>query len=66
MFAILMCLLLVSLGVPSTAQAQYLDPGAGSLVVQLVIAGLVGAGALLRIYWRKLTALFRRVRGSSD
>jgi hypothetical protein len=45
---------------PSVAQAQYLDPGAGSLVVQVVIAGMVGASAFLKIYWNKISSFFER------
>ncbi len=52
--------LLALVAAPSTALAQYMDPGASSLVVQLVIAGLVGFGTVLRIYWRKLASIFRR------
>ncbi|MEA3349520.1 MAG: hypothetical protein U9Q82_02740, partial [Chloroflexota bacterium] len=37
----------------------YLDPGSGSFILQLLIAGLVGAGFLLRGYWGKLTSFFR-------
>jgi hypothetical protein len=32
----------------------YLDPGSGSFIVQMLIAGLVGAGFLLRGFWSKL------------
>ena len=32
----------------------YLDPGSGSFIVQMLIAGLVGAGFLLRGFWGKL------------
>lgn len=37
----------------------YLDPGSGSFILQLIIAGLVGAGFLLRGYWSKITSFFR-------
>ena len=32
----------------------YLDPGSGSFIVQMLIAGVVGAGFLLRGFWSKL------------
>jgi hypothetical protein len=41
----------------------YLDPGSGSFIIQLLIAGLVGAGFLLRGYWSKLIGHFR---GTTD
>ena len=32
----------------------YLDPGTGSVIVQFIIAGLVGAGITLKVYWAKV------------
>ena len=32
----------------------YIDPGSGSLVIQLIIGALVGTGITLKIYWYKL------------
>ena len=40
-------------------EAAYLDPGSGSFIIQLIIAGIVGAGFLLRGYWSKITSFFR-------
>lgn len=45
---------------PSVAQAQYLDPGAGSIMVQVVIAALVGASATVKIYWSRISAFLAR------
>ena len=42
------------------AAAQYLDPGAGSVVIQVIIAGVVGAAAVIRFYWTKITSVFAR------
>jgi hypothetical protein len=38
----------------------YLDPGSGSMLLQLLIAGLLGAGLFLRASWSKIVKLFRR------
>jgi hypothetical protein len=38
----------------------YLDPGSGSFILQLLIAGLVGAGFLVKAYWAKIKAFFTR------
>ena len=38
----------------------YLDPGTGSIVIQAVVAGVVGALALGRLYWSRLKNLVRR------
>ncbi len=38
----------------------YIDLGAGSLIIQLLIAGLVGGLFLVKIYWKKVKAFFKR------
>ena len=32
----------------------YIDPGSGSLVIQMIVGALVGAGITIKIYWYKL------------
>lgn len=48
----------------------YIDPGSGSYVLQLIIAGLLGAGVAVKIYWRRIKAFisapFSRGRGEED
>jgi hypothetical protein len=46
--------------VPHLALIAYLDPGSGSLILQLLIAGLMGAGLLVKVFWKKIKALFSR------
>jgi hypothetical protein len=36
----------------------YLDPGTGSMMLQLVMGGVIGALTLLRVYWRRVLTLF--------
>ena len=43
---------------PSVAHA-YVDPAAGSLVLQMVLAGALGAAFTLKTYWRRLVAFVR-------
>jgi hypothetical protein len=38
----------------------YLDPGTGSMVFQAVIAGAMAAALSLKLFWRRITAMFRR------
>ena len=38
---------------PPAAYA-YLDPGTGSMVLQLLLGGAVGALAILKLYWSRL------------
>lgn len=37
----------------------YLDPGSGSMFLQLLLGGAAGAGVILKLYWHRLTAMFR-------
>ncbi len=32
----------------------YIDPGTGSYILQIVIAGLVGAAFTLRLFWKRI------------
>lgn len=41
-------------------QHPYLDPGSGSILIQLLLAGLLGAGILLRSSWSRIQKLFKR------
>jgi hypothetical protein len=51
---------LLSLFTPILRPQAYLDPGSGSFLIQLLIAGVVGAGFLIRAYWKKIKGLFNR------
>ena len=58
-------LLLVILTLPAWGRAEaYVDPASGSLVLQMLIAGIVGALFALKLFWNRLvraiTGLFRR------
>lgn len=37
----------------------YIDPGTGSYIVQVVIAGLLGALVSIRIYWARIKTFFK-------
>ena len=51
---------LINLMTPILRPHAYLDPGSGSFLVQLLIAGIVGAGFLIKVYWKKFKGLFNR------
>lgn len=52
-------LLIVLLGFPSRADA-YLDPGTGSMVLQLVAGGLLAGIGATKIFWKRIKGLFLR------
>jgi hypothetical protein len=37
----------------------YLDPGTGSMILQLLLGGIAGAIVVLKLYWRRFVGLFR-------
>ena len=45
---------------PASVSAQYLDPGAGSIMIQVVIAAIVGVSAFAKLYWSRITAFFSK------
>ncbi len=45
---------------PLLRPQAYLDPGSGSFLIQLLIAGLVGAGFIVKVYWKKIKGFFSR------
>ncbi|WP_203707756.1 hypothetical protein [Asanoa iriomotensis] len=38
----------------------YLDAGSGSLIVQAIVAGTAGVVVAAKMYWRRITGMFRR------
>jgi hypothetical protein len=53
MMSLALALLAVVLLFPAAAHA-YVDPGTGSMVLQGVIAAVLGLGLTLKLYWRKI------------
>ncbi len=49
---------------PTAAQAHsalaYLDPGTGSVVLQLVVGGFLGAALTIKLFWRRILGFFKR------
>lgn len=41
-----------------SAPLLYLDPGSGSFLIQLLLAGALGIGVATRMYWSKIKTLF--------
>ena len=44
----------------------YIDPGSGSIVIQIIIGALVGAGITLKIYWYKFKEKILRINKKDD
>ncbi len=46
--------------------ASYLDPGSGSYLLQLLIAGALGAAFAVRLYWTRIKGFFSGLFGRSQ
>ncbi len=57
--AILVVFAMFFLAFPQRAYA-YLDPGTGSYLLQLLIAGLLGASMAVKIFWGNIKAFFSK------
>ena len=57
-FALLLTVLVVLLALPTRASA-YLDPGTGSMVLQMAIGGVLAVLAATRLYWGRITSFLR-------
>ena len=44
----------------------YLDPGSGSILIQLVVAALLGAGLFFRSQWAKIKTMFGNSSAEKD
>ena len=50
----------------TTPAAAYLDPSAGSMFLQSLLALLAAGGALLGVYWRKIRDFFVKMGSSGS
>ncbi len=50
----------IALLIPMIGTHPYLDPGSGSFILQILIATIVGSLFLVKVYWNKLKAFFKR------
>ena len=48
------------LAVALASPPAYLDPGSGSFILQLLVAGILGGLVAIRMYWSKIKARFTR------
>ena len=39
----------------------YLDPGTGSMILQVIVAGIATVGVIVASYWAKLKNLFKKI-----
>jgi len=39
---------------------MYLDPGSGSVILQIILAAILGIGVTVRIFWKKIKYILSR------
>jgi hypothetical protein len=44
----------------TSAILAYLDPGSGSVILQGLLGGLAAVAVTFKLWWKRLTGLFRR------
>ena len=54
MILIVFCMLLTM----SINAEAYLDPGTGSMMLQVILGGIAAVGVAIKLYWHKLRAKF--------
>lgn len=45
---------------PGRPAHAYLDPGTGSIILQMLLGGVAGIMVVGKLYWHQFTAMFRR------
>lgn len=39
---------------------MYIDPGSGSVILQIILAAILGVGVAIRVFWKKIKSIFIR------
>jgi Kef-type K+ transport system membrane component KefB len=53
-------------GIPFLSIFAYLDPGSGSFLLQLLLAGLLGLAFFVRAFWGRIVRFFRKTGPKPD
>ena len=51
---------------PIFTPPAYLDPGSGSIIIQLAIAAILGFGVLVRSQWSRIKQFFGKKNTNTD
>ncbi len=50
----------------STNALAYLDPGTGSMMLQVILGGVAAVGVAIKLYWHKLRVVFGMKKREED
>jgi hypothetical protein len=56
----------LSVGISTGTAHAYLDPGTGSMILQVLLGGVAGLALAGKLYWHKLLSLFGIRREASE
>jgi len=59
-------LVLIGVLVVEVPVDAYLDPGSGSMLLQVVLGGFAAIGVMAKLYWHRLTSILRREERDRD
>ena len=66
-FFIIVMLMLLSIQSLFISEAYaYLDPGTGTIFIQVILGAIVGVGITLKIYWYKVKEKILRIRKKNE
>lgn len=57
---------IIQLLAPLARQRAYLDPGSGSILLQLLVAAALGAAFAIKVYWKKIKVIFKKKDASQN
>lgn len=62
------CLLIIMLLLASQPAWAYLDPGTGSMLLQVILGGIAAVGVALKLFWHKIRVAlgFRKSPGGEQ
>jgi hypothetical protein len=50
----------------SSRTSAYLDPGTGSMILQVILGGVAGAAVAVKMFWHRIIAFLPSRSSSSD
>lgn len=59
-------LLIVILLFSEKSAFAYIDPGTGSMMLQAVLAAVVGSAVAIKVFWERIKSFYLRLVGKGD
>ena len=56
-------LLVLTFLVIATPAMAYIDPGSGSMILQVILAGILGGLFAIKVFWQRVKAFFKALFG---